>query len=61
MTKLRKKTVVKIVKRNDGPEPETSGAKEARQRNSEWEMKKTVESWVKEFRNKRRRVNAASV
>ena len=52
---------VKLIKRNAGPEPKERVAKEARQRYSEREMKKTVESWVQEFRNKRRSVNAASI
>jgi hypothetical protein len=47
--------MVKVIKRNDRSNPKNCKSKTRDQRNSGSQMKKTVESWVHEFRSKRSR------
>lgn len=55
--KLRKNTMVRVIKRNDRLEKKRA-SKDHRQRNSGSQMKKTVESWVNEFKSERRRAES---
>ena len=55
-TKVRKNTLVRIIKQNDRSEPKRRTSKDHLQRISESQMKKTVESWVHEFKKTRSRV-----
>ena len=60
-TKFRKNTLVRIIKQNDRSEPKKRTSKDHRQRNAESQMKKTVESWVHEFKNTRSRIESRQV
>lgn len=51
---LRKYPVVKIIKRHEGGSKPVS--KENRGQHPESEIKKTVESWIHEFKKKRHRI-----
>ena len=51
MMKLKKKAAIKILKPDGGSQPE---AKENRPGNSELAIKKTVESWIREWKSNSR-------